>query len=138
MLTIGLAIALGIVGISVGTMRWRHQHAVEQAEQAKLAELQARQQREEQVRREALDREARLEAERTRIEAQRIQAYSDQQRAAEEARRAEADAAARKEQAWAKFYKAPPLCQSAATMACTNAYIRAKREFEARYDKGQL
>ena len=138
MLVIGIVIVLGIVVIGVGTMRWRHQVAIEEAEQARLADLQARQQREEQMRREALEREARLEAERTRIDAQRIQAYADQQRAAEEARRAEADAAARKEQAWAKFYRVPPLCQSAATMACTNAYIRAKREFEARYDKGQL
>ena len=138
MLVIGLAVALGLLAVGVGAQRWRHQVAAEQAEQARLAEVQARQQREEQARRDAAEREARLEAERTRVEAQRIQAFADQQRAAEEVRRAEADAAARKEQAWAKFYRAPPVCQSAATMACTNAYIRAKRDFEARYDKGQL
>jgi len=138
LLAIAIVVSLGLIAMGVGALRWRQQIAAEQAEQARQADVQARQLREEEARRAAQEREARLEAERMRQEAQRIQAFADQQRAAEEARRAESEAAARKEQAWAKFYRAPAVCQSAATMACTNAYIRAKRDFEARYDKGQL
>lgn len=38
--------------------------------------------------------------------------------------------------AWAKFYQVPPKCVGAGTMECANAYIRARRAFEAKYGAG--
>lgn len=52
------------------------------------------------------------------------------------------EAAARKERAWASFYKKPPQCDGNPTDAvmteCANHYIRAKRQFEAAYAAGKL
>jgi hypothetical protein len=51
------------------------------------------------------------------------------------------EAAARKERAWAKFYKKPPQCDgnpNNETMTeCANHYIRAKRRFEEAYAAGK-
>ena len=49
--------------------------------------------------------------------------------------------AARKEAAWRKFYKKPPLCDIAegqAFVECANGFIRATREFDLKYAKGQV
>lgn len=58
------------------------------------------------------------------------------------ARVAEARAAAdRREAAWSRFYKPSPPCQSPdnrATMDCINEHIRAKREFEKRWQAGEF
>lgn len=67
------------------------------------------------------------------------QLRSDQQKAGgSEA----AEAAARKERAWTKFYKKPPQCDgnpNSETMTeCANHYIRAKRQFEEAYSAGKL
>lgn len=43
------------------------------------------------------------------------------------------DAQRRKEAAWNKFYQPSPQCLRDATVECANAFIRAKRKFEAQY-----
>ena len=44
---------------------------------------------------------------------------------------AEAAEAARRAASWEQFYKPNPSCRNAWTVDCANAYIRAKRRFEA-------
>ena len=52
-----------------------------------------------------------------------------------------AEAAARKERAWADYYKQPAKCDGQPnneTMTeCANYYIRSKRQFEDAYGKGK-
>ena len=60
-----------------------------------------------------------------------------------EARRAAAEAAARKERAWAQYYRKPAICDNQAIndaqmVQCANDYIRAKRSFEEQYAAGKL
>lgn len=102
----------------------------EAAHQAQL--LAERQQREDIARQQA--RQAALDAQ----EAAKRQAARELEQQEAAARRAEAAEAERKEQAWAKFYRKPASCNDAGTMNCANDYIRAKREFERRYAKGEL
>ncbi len=71
-------------------------------------------------------------------EAQRLQTFADLQRAEEQAKSAEAEAVDRKAKAWEKFYRKPAVCNDANTMACANAFIRAKRVFEEKYARGEL
>jgi len=44
----------------------------------------------------------------------------------------------RKEAAWREFYKPASECQNDVSVACGNAYIRARQEFERRYAAGEL
>ena len=92
---------------------------------------------------------ARADRERKRQEAEQDARAQDarlrqaeQQRAVEVARREALDAAARKERAWAKFYKKPPNCEgdpnSEQMVNCANQFIRAKRQFEDAYVAGKL
>lgn len=70
------------------------------------------------------------------------QLRADQQKAAGGGTSEALEAAARKERAWAKFYKQPAQCDgnpSSETMTeCANHYIRAKRRFEESYAAGKL
>ncbi|RYX90213.1 MAG: hypothetical protein EOO28_30400 [Comamonadaceae bacterium] len=62
------------------------------------------------------------------------------QRQAEEAKRAQLAEVARREAAWAKYYKKPAQCDSAdgqAFVDCANGHIRAKRRFEELYASGK-
>lgn len=139
-----LTLALGFAGlvlawiVGVTFVQWRAQVA----EQEKLRAAQEAQRQSqlqvEQMQREALARQAQLQAEQQRQEELRVQAFENERKAHEAARRAEADAVERKEKAWARYYRPPAHCVSAATMECTNRYIRAKREFEELYAKGAL
>lgn len=65
-----------------------------------------------------------------------------QQRALEDARRAALDEAARRERAWAKFYKRAPNCDNNPNqeqlVECANQHIRAKRQFDEAYVAGKL
>jgi hypothetical protein len=61
----------------------------------------------------------------------------EQERQSAEAERSAANDADRKERAWAAYYRKPPGCADAATMECTNHYIRARRAFETSYAKEQ-
>jgi uncharacterized protein HemX len=87
---------------------------------------------------EAEEREAARRARAQQQEAQRLQTFADQQRAQEQAKRAEDEEVARKAKAWEKFYRKPAVCNDANTMDCANAYIRAKRLFEEKYARGEL
>jgi hypothetical protein len=53
-----------------------------------------------------------------------------------------AEVAARKERAWARYYKRPPFCEGNPTadqlIECGNHFIRSKREFEERWRTGTL
>lgn len=75
-------------------------------------------------------------------DAQARQLRADQQKAAGGGGSEALQAAARKERAWAKYYKKPPQCDgnpnSDTMMACANQFIRAKREFEEAYAAGKL
>jgi hypothetical protein len=84
------------------------------------------------------EREARRAAE---AEAARERA-AEQQRSTEASKRAALEEAARKERAWAKFYKRPPMCDdnpnNQTMVECANGHIRAKRQFEEQYAAGKL
>jgi len=137
---IALALACLVLVVIVGVtfVQWRTQAAAQETLRLSQEAQRQAQAQLEQMRREALTRQAQLEAEQQRQEEKRIQAFNEQQRAAEAARRAEAEAADRREKAWARFYRPPPHCETAATMECTNRFIRAKRTFDEKYAKGQL
>jgi hypothetical protein len=63
-------------------------------------------------------------------------------RAETEVARAKQDAAARKAAAWAAYYKPAKKCDNPADwdtqVECGNAHIRAQREFEAKWARGEL
>lgn len=60
-----------------------------------------------------------------------------QQQQMHSARQQALDAQSRKEVAWQKFYQPAPHCLQDATVECANAFIRAKRQFEATYQEGK-
>ena len=84
----------------------------------------------------------RREAQHTAAEQQSRLEKAALQRATEEARRAAIEEAARKERAWARFYKRPPHCDNnpnqGQMIECANQHIRAKRQFEEAYAAGKL
>jgi len=77
------------------------------------------------------------DAERARLEAQATQARSDM-----ETVRFEQQEAARKDAAWQVFFKPKKACDnppdSDTQVECGNAYMRAKREFEERWARGDF
>lgn len=93
-----------------------------------------------------------LEASRRLAEQRRAERQArDQQRAREAAEADRATAAAdlasaraehAKASAWARFYQAPPECEHPPTwefqVECGNKNIRAKRDFEVRWERGEL
>jgi hypothetical protein len=60
------------------------------------------------------------------------------QEAEEAARKADLAEVARRERAWAKFYRKPSSCSETVSMECANGFIRAKREFDERFARGEL
>jgi uncharacterized protein HemX len=143
-LPLGVIVALGLAGlvlaliVGVTFVQWRSQAAAHETLRLNQEAQRQAQAQIEQMEREALARKAQLEAEQQRQEEKRVQALVEQQRAADAALRAELDAADRREKAWARFYRPPPHCETAATMECTNRFIRAKRLFDDKYAKGEL
>jgi hypothetical protein len=77
------------------------------------------------------------DAERAQLEAKAAQARSDMAAA-----RSEQENAARKDAAWQAFFKPKKVCDnppdSDTQVECGNAYMRAKREFEERWERGDL
>jgi flagellar biosynthesis GTPase FlhF len=76
-----------------------------------------------------------------RQEEQRRQQLASIQRAQYAAQMAEQSEKARKEDAWAKFYKKPAHCDTAegqAFIECANSHIRAKRKFDELWAAGKL
>ena len=59
-----------------------------------------------------------------------------------EAARSEQENAARKEAAWQAFFKPKKVCDnppdSDTQVECGNAHMRAKREFEERWARGEI
>lgn len=139
-LVIALGLAALVLALIVGVtfVQWRSQAAAQETLRLNQEAQRQAQAQIEQMQREALVRQAQLEVEQQRQEEKRIQAFNEQQRAADEARRAEAETADRREKAWARFYRPPPHCETAATMECTNRYIRARRVFDEKFAKGEF
>jgi multidrug efflux pump subunit AcrA (membrane-fusion protein) len=81
------------------------------------------------------ERRAALEIERRQEVAMQTQAAADQARA-------EQAASTAKSEAWHRFYKPPKKCESPpdwdTQVECGNAHIRAHREFEAKWARGEL
>lgn len=109
---------------------------------------QSQQEMQEQLERSAAERKARAEAQRVEMErraatemAQRQEVARRTQEAADQARLEQAAAAA-KETAWREYYKPSAKCTDPedwdAQVECGNAHIRAQREFEARWARGEL
>jgi hypothetical protein len=84
------------------------------------------------------------DAARQAADAQRAQleAKAAQTRSAMETARLEQQEAARKDAAWQAFFKPKKVCDnppdSDTQVECGNAYMRAKREFEERWERGDL
>jgi len=83
------------------------------------------------------ERELRQSQELYHQRAQEARAKADSLQAAADQVRIQADADRRKAVAWAEFYHQPVKCDRPAdfdvNIECGNAYIRAKREFEAKW-----
>jgi uncharacterized iron-regulated membrane protein len=137
-IALGLAALVLVLIVGVTFVQWRSQAAAQETLRLNQEAQRQAQAQIEQMQHEALARQAQLEVEQQRQEERRIQAFNEQQRAADEARRAEAEKADRREKAWARFYRPPPHCETAATMECTNRYIRARRVFDEKFAKGEL
>ncbi|HKW85159.1 MAG TPA: hypothetical protein VJN68_15535 [Burkholderiaceae bacterium] len=137
-IALGLAVLGLVLIVGVTFVQWRSQAAAQETLRLNQEAQRQAQAQIEQMQREALARQAQLEVEQQRQEEKRIQAFNEQQRAADEARRAEEARADRREKAWARFYRPPPHCETAATMECTNRYIRARRAFDEKFAKGEL
>jgi len=138
-LALGLIAVIAVVSMSVrGCVEHRTRIAAEATARAQAQAAREEQSRiDEQQRKAAAQQQARQAMEEQR-EAAKLQAARKLEQEQEAARRASVAEAERKEQAWAKFYRKPASCNDATTMACTNDYIRAKREFERRYARGEL
>lgn len=140
-LVLALLVIAGIAVFSMGVRGCVERKARIAAEAVARAETEAARNQqllaEKQQRMAAEQQQARQAIEAQR-EAAKLQAAREREQQEEAARRAVAAEAERKEQAWAKFYRKPLSCNDAATMTCTNDYIRAKREFERRYARGEL
>jgi hypothetical protein len=75
--------------------------------------------------------------EREQREQFRLAEIAERRRREDEALKAAQEAEARRDKAWARFYKPSELCAQHATVECANVYIRARREFEARFASGK-
>jgi hypothetical protein len=77
------------------------------------------------------------EAKRTQLEAEARQSQIDAHAAREEQ-----EASARKEAAWAAYFKPRKVCDNPpdwdTQVECGNAHIRAKKEFEDKWARGEL
>ena len=71
-----------------------------------------------------------------------LEARAAQTRREMEAAQLEQQEAARKEAAWQAFFKPKKICDnppdSDTQVECGNAYMRAKRDFDARWERGDL
>lgn len=136
-----LAVILGVVAVwsaQVAIVEWRARVAAEQIMRASNEAMRQTQLRIKQAQREAEEREERRQVAVRQQEETKAQVVAERQQAADEARRAAVAAAERKEKAWARFYRKSAHCADAATVECANEYIRAKRQFEEKYARGEL
>ena len=86
-------------------------------------------------------REAKARAKAAAEQARRMESARQTQAAADRSRLQQAEAAA-KGRAWQQFYKPPTKCDAPADwdthVECGNMHIRAKREFEVRWQRGEI
>jgi hypothetical protein len=138
------AAALTLVGvvlvyaIGVSFVEWRTQRAFEHLRQAAQQMERNAQIKTEQVQRETAERQEQRAAETRAREADRVRVITEREAAANASRRSAIEESARKERAWAKFYKKLAHCDQAATVECANGFIRAKRAFEDKFARGEL
>lgn len=135
-LQFAIAVILGVLiatAIAAAYVKWNARVTAEANARATQAEIE----RIASERQQQLEAEQRAAAERQRLaeqeERQRAEKLREEQRLAEESRRALLNDTERMEQAFAASYRKPPGCADAATLDCANHYIRAKRAFEAQY-----
>jgi hypothetical protein len=99
------------------------QHAAAYSEQAKQRQL-------------ALEQQAAVAKQR------HLESAAAETQAAADAARTEQEAIARKESAWQGFFKPRKVCENPpdwdTQVECGNAYIRAKRDFDARWERGEI
>jgi ERCC4-type nuclease len=139
-LQFAIAVILGVLiatAIAAAYVKWNARVTAEANARATQEEIERiareRQQQLEAAQQAAAERQrSAAEEERRRIERAR-----EEQRVAEDARRATLSDTERMEQAFAASYRKPPGCAEAATLDCANHYIRAKRAFEAQYARDQ-
>lgn len=135
-LQFAIAVILGVLiatAIAAAYVKWNARVTAEANARATQAEIE----RIASERQQQIEAEQRAAAERQRLaeqeERQRAEKLREEQRLAEESRRALLNDTERMEQAFAASYRKPPGCADAATLDCANHYIRAKRAFEAQY-----
>jgi uncharacterized membrane protein len=120
--------------VATSALQWRTPHAAEALSRDEQEALRRAEQaqREEELRQSQLQIELHQQAEAHR------RATAQSRRREESAATSEAAERERKARAWAKYFQPAPHCQESATVACANAYIRAKRAFEDEYSRGRL
>jgi hypothetical protein len=133
--TVGLLLLFAIAAMVVRS----NQRAAAEAADKAAQQAMEQNERDDRLRAEAAQRAL---AERQRLaqeqEQARVERIREEQRRAEDAQKAVSGEAERRQRAWEAYYRKPPGCTEAATMECTNHYIRAKRAFDDKYAKGQL
>lgn len=137
-------ILIVIVGMTVAwaireaIVVWQVRTALEQFTHSSQEAIRRAQVDAQRAQRELAVRELQRQAELQQKEAAKQQVIAQRQQLEAQLKMDVAAAAARKEKAWAKFYRRPAICLESATVQCANEFIRAKRQFEDKYAKGEL
>lgn len=132
-ITVGVALGVFIGGLSLWWVQNRLtaialEDVARQSQRALSDQVQAS--------RDAQQRAARAKA---AAEAESIWELAASQRADAAAQTEAIARAERREQAWRKFYRPSPGCGgAAASVECSNEFIRAKRAFDEKFARGEL
>jgi hypothetical protein len=140
-LTLLLAVVVSVAllwAAGAAIVHWRERVVAARLQQIEQEAARQARLRAEQVQREAAQREEQRQAKLEEQEAVKAQVIAERQRMDDDARLAEAAAAERKEKAWARFYRRPAECETEATMECVNGRIRARRNFEVKWNQGEF
>jgi hypothetical protein len=136
-----LAAVIGSAGAWITVhayLEWRTRVALEEVMRAGNDAIQRVQQQLQQQQRESAAREQVRREQFASQEASKLWAARMRQEAEEAARKGDLAEVARKERAWARFYRKPPSCKETVSIECANGFIRAKREFDERFARGEL
>lgn len=138
-IAVGILVAAAVIFVGFHIYLALVVKAAEQVGQQAVADVQ-QQTAEMQARFQAQQAEQRRRADQARLD--KIYADAARMRADADAARAEQDSAARRAAAWQRFYKPAKKCDDPpdwdTQVECGNAHIRAQREFEARWAKGEI
>lgn len=143
-LQVAAGVALGFLIVWIGYTAYIEWRAREVAAELQQVAKQIQEESQRQLLRSRVDqfaREQRARHAELQAEQQRRKALAEQQFLASEAKRQAVQESTRKEDAWARYYRKPAHCENPAPEAlteCANHFIRAKREFEAKYAAGRL